>query len=80
MAITDRISSIASGSGLTSREQEVLAQLILAKTNRQIAEALVIRETTVENHLHHIYRKLGVASRSAAIALVLTGGLDASMR
>ena len=61
---------------LTPREREVLAELVQGKGNRQIAEALTISEATVENHLHHVFRKLGVASRGAAIVYVLTTPVD----
>lgn len=52
---------------LTQREQEVLALLIRAKTNREIAEELVISLRTVECHLSTIYGKLGVRGRSEAM-------------
>lgn len=52
---------------LTAREHEVLALLIHAKTNREIAEELVISLRTVECHLSTIYGKLGVRGRSEAM-------------
>ena len=54
--------------GLTQRELEVLRLLASGKTNRGIAQALVISEKTVASHVSHIFTKLGVTSRTAATA------------
>jgi DNA-binding CsgD family transcriptional regulator len=56
------------GSGLTERENEILAWLSQGKTNREIAQALSISPRTVKKHLEHIYGKLMVHRRSAAVA------------
>jgi len=56
------------GETLTSREVEVLRLLAAGASNRSIAEKLVISEGTVKSHVHHILRKLDVASRSQAAA------------
>jgi DNA-binding CsgD family transcriptional regulator len=56
---------------LTPRETQVLQQVLLGKTNKQIALALDISERTVEYHLKNIYAKHGVSSR---IELVLKLG------
>jgi DNA-binding NarL/FixJ family response regulator len=53
---------------LTPRELEVLQLLPQGYTNRQIAERLMITETTVKNHLTTIYSKLGVKGRAGATA------------
>src|SRR5947209_17672854 len=52
---------------LTSREQDVLALLAVARTNREIAEHLHISLRTVECHLGSIYGKLGVRGRLEAM-------------
>jgi DNA-binding NarL/FixJ family response regulator len=57
---------------LTLRELEVLAYLPSGKTNREIAEALFISESTVKAHLTSLYAKLGVSNRTKA-ALVALG-------
>jgi RNA polymerase sigma factor (sigma-70 family) len=56
---------------LTEREREVLNLVVEGRTNKEIASGLNITERTVEQHLTHIYRKLGVSSRSEALIYVL---------
>jgi DNA-binding CsgD family transcriptional regulator/tetratricopeptide (TPR) repeat protein len=52
--------------GLTPRELEVLRLVATGKSNREIAESLVISEHTVARHVQNIFTKLGVPSRTAA--------------
>ena len=61
--------------GLTDREVEVLRQVVKGDTNRQIALELVISERTVAHHLEHIYDKIGVSSRAAAVFFAMEHGL-----
>jgi DNA-binding CsgD family transcriptional regulator len=49
---------------LTPREGQVAALAAEGLSNREIAETLVVTVKTVEWHLKHSYRKLGVASRA----------------
>jgi ATP/maltotriose-dependent transcriptional regulator MalT len=53
--------------GLSKREQEVLNLLVRGMPNKEIARTLYITEGTVKAHLHHIYEKLGVRSRTEAV-------------
>jgi NarL family two-component system response regulator LiaR len=60
---------------LTPREEEVLRQLALGRTNRQIAEALVVGEETVKTHVGNILAKLHLAHRAQAMIYALKQGL-----
>jgi DNA-binding NarL/FixJ family response regulator len=57
--------------GLTAREAEVLSWLAGGKTNRDIAQILGLSPRTVNKHLEHVYVKLGVETRSAAVAVAV---------
>jgi len=61
--------------GLTARELEILRVLATGKTNREIAETLVISDHTVRRHIQNIFAKLGVSSRAAATAFAFRHGL-----
>ena len=61
--------------GLTAREAEVLVLVATGRTNRDIADHLVISEKTVASHLSHIFTKLGLSSRAAATAYAYEHGL-----
>jgi DNA-binding CsgD family transcriptional regulator len=56
---------------LTDREREVLELLAVGATNAQIADQLVISESTVKSHVRHILRKLGAVNRAQAISRYL---------
>ena len=62
--------------GLTEREAEVLRLVAQGKTNRQVADELVLSERTVAHHLGSIFSRLGVSSRAAATAWLLRTGMD----
>lgn len=52
---------------LSPRETEILEVLATGATNREAAKRLFISESTVKTHLVHLYEKLGVESRTAAL-------------
>ena len=54
--------------GLTAREQQILNLVAEGLTNRQISSTLSVSESTVENHMHHIFVKLGISNRAQAVA------------
>ena len=60
---------------LTARERDVLELATQGMTSNAIAQRLVIETSTVSTHLQHIYRKLGVPDRAAAVARALRQGL-----
>jgi len=63
--------------GLTGREAQVLALVAAGRTNREIAETLVLSHKTVARHLSNIFAKLGVRSRTQAAAYAYEHGLAA---
>jgi DNA-binding NarL/FixJ family response regulator len=60
---------------LTKRESEVLKQLALGLSNKEIAQALDISYETVKEHVQHILRKLAVADRTQAAVWAVRKGL-----
>jgi DNA-binding NarL/FixJ family response regulator len=60
---------------LSQRELEVLGLIARGSTNREAAAALFISEATVKTHLLHVYAKLGVKDRAAAVAVAFERGL-----
>lgn len=64
-----------SHSSLSARELEVLALVADGCSNTDVARRLHLSETTVKSHLAHIYPKLGVNSRTAAVASAREAGI-----
>lgn len=75
--ISSRLAGHRSGTGLglSAREMEVLILVARGRTNSQIADALFLTESTVKSHLVHIFTKLGVSSRTSAVAHARSHGL-----
>lgn len=67
--------AIANPDGLSAREIEVLSLVVEGLGNREISERLFLSEKTVANHLTHIFNKIGVENRSAAVAYALRRNL-----
>jgi DNA-binding CsgD family transcriptional regulator len=59
--------------GLTDRQVQVLRQLARGQSNTEIAHALHLSPATVRKHLENIYARLGVRSRTEAVAIALHG-------
>jgi DNA-binding NarL/FixJ family response regulator len=59
---------------LSQRELEVLGLIARGSTNREAAKQLFISEATVKTHLLHVYAKLGVNDRAAAVATAFSRG------
>ncbi len=75
--IVDRLSSRAhtTEQGLSLREAEVLGLVAAGKSNRDIGRELFLSEATVKSHLVHIFTKLGVSSRTSAVAKARATGV-----
>ena len=74
------LARLAGGSGdgaLTAAEQRVAAEVARGRSNREVAAALYISESTVEGTLWRVYRKLGVRSRSELAHLLATAPPEA---
>jgi len=77
-AIASRLMSKMRGPAersLSEREIEVLTQVADGKSNKDIASKLYISEATVKTHLVHIFGKLGVDDRTAAVTVSLERGI-----
>jgi DNA-binding NarL/FixJ family response regulator len=64
-----------SDGALSKREREVLALIADGTTNREAARKLFVSEATIKTHLLHIYDKLGVRDRAAAVGEAYKRGL-----
>jgi CheY-like chemotaxis protein/DNA-binding CsgD family transcriptional regulator len=65
------LESLKDALGLTFREAEILMWISRGKTNKEVGLILESSHRTVNKHLEHIYEKLGVTTRAAAVAMVL---------
>ncbi|MFB6844305.1 response regulator [Streptomyces sp. NPDC056373] len=77
-AVASRLVSAVRAPGnepLSAREREVLALVARGTSNREIARELFISEATVKTHLTHLYAKLGVNDRAAAVATAYQRGI-----
>jgi DNA-binding NarL/FixJ family response regulator len=64
------------GADFSKRERDVIKQLMLGHTNKEIARDLQVEEVTVALHLRSIYRKLAVRNRTQAVRLLLERGWE----
>jgi len=74
-AVAERLAERMSGSELTSRELEVLQQIVAGKSNKEIGTHLNISEATVKSHINNILSKLGVTDRTQAATTALQRGI-----
>jgi len=74
-AVAERLAERMSGSELTSRELEVLQQIVAGKSNKEIGSHLNISEATVKSHINNILSKLGVTDRTQAATTALQRGI-----
>lgn len=64
-----------SGEALSARELEVLTLVARGASNKEIARAMYLSEATVKSHLLHLFAKLAVSDRTAAVTAALERGL-----
>jgi len=67
--------SVRGGDQLTARETEVLELVARGLSNPEIARELFIGEATVKSHLLHVFDKLGVSDRTAAVTVAMQRGI-----
>jgi NarL family two-component system response regulator LiaR len=59
------------GSDMTAREREILALMVEGRSNNEIAESILVSHSTVKFHVSNILSKLGVSSRTEAVAFAI---------
>ena len=75
LPLAAKLAERVSGVELTQREVTVLRALASGQSNKAIARALFISETTVKAHVKSIFTKLNVLSRTEAIAVAVRRGM-----
>ena len=73
--------SVSSAVGSRRRDLSPVARFVAeGGTNRDVAAQLFLSHRTVSYHLHNVYRKLGIASRTELARVDFEGGLDSRAR
>lgn len=65
------LDSVKTALGLTAREAEILMWISRGKTNKEVGLILDSSPRTINKHLEHVFEKLGVATRAAAVSMAL---------
>lgn len=73
--VAERLAGRLSGPVLTERETDVLKQIVLGRSNKEIGTALFISEATVKTHINSLLGKLGVSDRTQAATTALQRGI-----
>lgn len=73
--VAERLAERLSGPELTDRETDVLKQIVLGLSNKEIATALNISEATVKTHINNLLSKLGVSDRTQAATTAIQRGI-----
>jgi two-component system NarL family response regulator len=74
-AIAERLAERMGAQDLTPREFDVLEQIVLGKSNREIAAELEVSEATVKTHINSLLSKLGVTDRTQAATAAIQRGI-----
>jgi len=70
-----RSREVAAAARLTMREWQIVALVGEGRSNKAIADHLVVSVRTVEGHLNHVFAKVGVEGRTELVRFALTDGL-----
>jgi two-component system NarL family response regulator len=73
--IAEKLAERMGAEDLTEREQDVLEQIVLGKSNKEIAVELEISEATVKTHINSLLGKLGVSDRTQAATAAIQRGI-----
>jgi DNA-binding NarL/FixJ family response regulator len=73
--VAERLAGRMGGPVLTSREVDVLKEIVAGRSNKEIASELNISEATVKTHINSILSKLGVSDRTQAATTALQRGI-----
>lgn len=73
--VAERLAGRMGTTELTTRETEVLRQIVAGRSNKEIAAALFISEATVKTHINSLLSKLGVSDRTQAATTALQRGI-----
>jgi DNA-binding NarL/FixJ family response regulator len=74
-AVAEKLADRMGGPALTAREIEVLKRIVAGRSNKEIAQDLIISEATVKTHINSILSKLGVTDRTQAATSALQRGI-----
>lgn len=74
-ALTSARAARTARDGLTGREREIVVLIAQGKSNREIADALIVTKRTVETHINNILSKINVTSRTQIVVWALEHGL-----
>ena len=74
-AVSGKLAAYLAEPQLSQREMQVLRQLCVGDSNKEIAQKIYLSESTVKFYIRQLYRKLGAVGRSAAIAIAARRGL-----
>ena len=75
LGFVNRLENLSEKLPITNREKEILVQLAMGKTNREISQKLILSPSTVRNHISSIFTKLRISNRSQATAIAIYAGL-----
>jgi DNA-binding NarL/FixJ family response regulator len=73
--VAERLAGRMGGPALTSRELDVLKQIVAGMSNKEIGNVLNISEATVKTHINSLLSKLGVSDRTQAATTALQRGI-----